>query len=134
MFVIDFTLTRRTIMAVESNDKNQLKGMLREFDIGQIQSVLNELKATMMPSANDFSNQGTRCNHGDDGFIDKEHFESNQEAVWGQNNLISAHFLTEGAEIQKAVAMVTLKEGYSGLSSGSGWGSGFLISDTLFMT
>jgi hypothetical protein len=134
MFVIDFNVTRRTIMAFESNDKNQLRGMLREFDINQIQSVLDELKATLMPTGKDFSNQGTLCRHGEDSFIDKEHFESNQEAVWGQNNLISAHFLTEGAEVQKAVAMVTLKEGYSGLSAGSGWGSGFLISDTLFMT
>ncbi|MFT6734797.1 MAG: hypothetical protein ACJAS9_002999 [Polaribacter sp.] len=74
MFVIDFTKTRRTIIAVESNDKNQLNSVLREFDIGQINSVLNTLKSTMMASANDFPNQGIRSNHGDDGFIDKEHF------------------------------------------------------------
>ena len=121
-------------MAIDSNDRKQLQSMLKEFDIAQVQAVLNEFKEDLMPKVQDFNNQGSLCSHGEDGAIDKEHFEQNQEAVWGQNNLISAHFLTEGAEVQKAVAMVTLKQSYSGLPAGNGWGSGFLISDTLFMT
>lgn len=117
-----------------TNDREQLKGILKEFDLGQAKAVLNELSSDLMPKVTDFKNQGERCTHGHEGCISKEEFERNQEAVWGDNNFLSAHFLTEGAEIQKAIAMVTLKVAKSGLPAGSGWGSGFLISNSLFMT
>ena len=87
-----------------------------------------------MPKVSGFQNQGEICSHGQDGCIGKEEFTESMEAVWGQNNLISAHFLTEGAEIQKAIAMVTLKVAKGSLQPGSGWGSGFLLSNSLFMT
>ena len=115
-------------------DKQQLQGILKQFDLGMAKAVLNELSADLMPKVSEFQNQGEKCAHGQDGCIGKEAFTESMEAVWGQNNLISAHFLTEGAEVQKAIAMVTLKVAKSGLSSGSGWGSGFLISNSLFMT
>lgn len=121
-------------MTRKTNDHEQLRGILREFDLKQAERVLAELKSERMPQCHNFDNQGKPCAHGEDGFIDRKHFEESQEAVYSQNNLLSAHFLTEGAEVQKAVAMVTLKESYSGLSAGSGWGSGFMVSDTLFMT
>lgn len=121
-------------MTKKTNDREQLKGILKEFDIGLAQQVLVDMCSDLMPTASEFSNQGKKCSHGEDGCVGKEQFMSAPEAVWGQNNLISAHFLTEGAQIQKAVAMVTLKVAKSGLPAGNGWGSGFLVSNSLFMT
>ena len=117
-----------------TNDKEQLKGILKEFDLGDAKVVLNELSSDLMPKVSEFNNQGEKCSHGHDGCISKEEFERNQEAMWGENNFLSAHFLTEGAEIQKAIAMVTLKVAKGRLPVGNGWGSGFLISNSLFMT
>lgn len=121
-------------MTKHTNDREQLKGILKEFDLGQARGVLDELCSDLMPTISEFMNQGEKCSDGQDGCIGKEEFMQNLEAVYGQNNLISAHFLTEGAEIQKAIAMVTLKVAKGGLPAGNGWGSGFLISNSLFMT
>lgn len=121
-------------MSYQSNDKEQLKGILKEFNLGQAKEVLNNLYSDLMPKVQKFNNQGEKCSHGQDSCIGQEEFAQDQEAMYGQNNFLSAHFLTEGAEIQKAVAMVTLKAPYSGLPKGSGWGTGFLISNSLFMT
>lgn len=121
-------------MTKQTNDREQLKGILKEFDLGQARGVLDELCSDLMPKVSEFNNQGEKCSNGQDGCISKQEFAQNQEAIWGQNNLISAHFLMEGAEVQKAIAMVTLKVAKNGLPAGKGWGSGFLISNSLFMT
>ena len=121
-------------MTKQTNDTEQLKGILKEFDLTQAKAVLHELTSDLMPKITDFKNQGEKCSHGQDSCVGKEEFGQNQEAMYDQNNFLSAHFLTEGAEIQKAIAMVTLKVAKSGLPAGSGWGSGFLISNSLFMT
>ena len=121
-------------MTRQSNDKQQLTGILKSFDIGLAKEVLDELVSDRMPKVSDFKNQGEKCSHGQDGCIGKEEFAHNLEAQYDQYNFLSAHFLAEGAEVQKAIAMVTLKVAKSGLPSGSGWGSGFLISNSLFMT
>lgn len=119
----------------KKTDREQLRGILKEFDLRDASAALDELRGTLMPSPTDFDNQGAECSSGEDGCIGREAFESGEfEAVWGQDNLIPAHFLSEGAEVQKTVAMVTLKVSHFGLPAGSGWGSGFLISDSLFMT
>lgn len=117
-----------------TNDMDQLKGILKEFDLGHAQAALNELSSDLMPKASEIYFEGEKCSNGQDSCIGKEEFEQGQEAMWGQNNFLSAHFLTEGSEIQKAIAMVTLKVTKSGLPAGNGWGSGFLISNSLFMT
>ena len=116
------------------SDKEQLKGILEEFELVEVKGVLDELVADEMPSCSKFKNQGKKCPPGVDGCIGKDEFEHNQEAVWGDTNFLSAHFLIEGSEIQKAIAMVTLKVAKGSLTAGSGWGSGFLISNSLFMT
>ena len=122
-------------MTVQTNDKAQLKGILKEFNLGQAREVLNELCSDLMPSVSGFDNQGEKCTPGQDGCIGRDEFLSSQhEMVIPEPNFLAAHFLTEGAEIQKAVAMVTLKTAMSGLPAGNGWGSGFLISNSLFMT
>lgn len=120
---------------MSKTDLDQLKGILKEFNPADAKKALDELAADKMPHSSGFTNQGEKCSHGQDCCIGKEEFTANLEAVWGQNNLLSAHFLTEGAQIQKAVAMVTLKVAKSAsLPAGSGWGSGFLVSNSLFMT
>ena len=121
-------------MTKQTNDRAQLKGILKEFDLGLARGVLDELSSDLMPKASEFKNQGEKCTHGQDGCIGKEEFAQNQEKMYDQNNFLSAHFLTEGAVIQKAIAMVTLKVAKGSLASGDGWGSGFLISNSLFMT
>lgn len=114
--------------------KKRLRGVMKEFSLGLADEVLDELKMDLMPKSTDFNNQGEKCEPGQDGFISKEQFESRHEAVYDQNNLLPVHFLTEGAIVQKAIAMVTLKVAKYGLAAGKGIGSGFLISDSLFMT
>ncbi|MCF6298941.1 MAG: serine protease [Thiomicrorhabdus sp.] len=122
-------------MTKKTKDTKQLEGILKEFDLGLAKSVLNKLSSDLMPQApKKFKNKGKKCSHGEDGCIGKKEFRQDQEAMYGQNNFLSAHFLTEGAEIQKAIAMVTLKVRKSGLPAGNGWGSGFLISNSLFIT
>jgi V8-like Glu-specific endopeptidase len=121
-------------MTEQKNDKVQLKGILKEFDLALAKAALSELNSELMPKVKDFKNQGEKCSPGQDSCIGEAEFLENQEAQYGQYNFLSAHFLTEGAEIQKAIAMVTLKVAKSGLPAGSGWGSGFLISNSLFMT
>ena len=119
---------------ITKTDVEQLKGILKEVNLRDAKKVLDELTADKMPHSSGFTNQGKECSPGQDCCIRKEEFAANQEAVWGQNNLLSAHFLTEGAQIQKAIAMVTLKVAHNGLPVGNGWGSGFLVSNSLFMT
>ena len=121
-------------MTIQRSDKEQLKGILEEFDLAQARAALDELCSDRMPGVPGWDNQGDECAAGHDGCIGHEEFLSNQEAMYGQNNFLSAHFLTEGSEIQKAIAMVTLKVARGELPAGSGWGTGFLISNSLFMT
>jgi len=115
-------------------DREQLQGILAQFDLVDLNAVLNDMRSNLMPKSESFANQGKKCSHGTDGFVERKESAGDLEAVWDQFNLLSAHFLTEGAQVQKTVAMVTLKQAYSGLSAGDGWGSGFLVSNSLFMT
>lgn len=115
-------------------DREQLGGILAQFDLMDVMAAVHEMRSDLVPQSKHFDNQGEECSHGKDGCIGREEFEAGAEAVWGQNNLISAHFLTEGSEVQKAVAMVTLKVSHAGLPAGNGWGSGFLVANSLFMT
>lgn len=121
-------------MTRQANDKEQLKGILKEFDVGLARTVLDDFRSDLMPKSSGFKNQGKKCSHGQDGCIGKKEYSESLEMVVGEPNFLSAHFLTEGAEIQKAVAMVTLKVAKAGLPAGNGWGSGFIISNSLFMT
>ena len=115
-------------------DKEQLRGIIDQFDLADVFELIGELRSDMMPSVAGFSDLGAKCQPGEDGFITREVTPEGQEAVWNDFNLLPAHFLTEGAQVQASVAMVTLKVAMGTLSSGDGWGSGFLVSNSLFMT
>jgi hypothetical protein len=117
-------------MAGQAEIKKQLKSMMKEYGLALTNQVRDELLDDLLPKSVNFTNQGEKCSPGQEGCVAL----ADMEAIWGQNNLLAAHFLTEGAAIQKAVAMVTLKVPSSGLPAGNGWGSGFLISNSLFMT
>lgn len=56
------------------------------------------------------------------------------ERIIDENDLLPVFFLKKGAEVQNAVGRVVLLEPVSGLPAGSGWGTGSLISHSLFMT
>ncbi|WP_258104987.1 serine protease [Marinoscillum sp. MHG1-6] len=120
---------------VEAQTK-QLKGILEEFNLGDVKTALGELVQDKLPHGIGWDDKvmGKKCKKHEDGCVDVQEYNENLEAVWDEFNLLPAHFLTEGAQVQKAVAMVTLKEGHNGLPAGNGWGTGFLISNSLFMT
>ena len=54
--------------------------------------------------------------------------------IGGQREFLPVAFLIVGAARQSAVGRVRLKQPHSGLLAGSGWGSGFLIAPSLFLT
>ena len=56
------------------------------------------------------------------------------ERIIGASNLLPVHFLEEGASVQRAVGRVALKQAHAGLPAGSGWGTGFLVSNSILMT
>lgn len=118
----------------DRTDKQQLRGILAEFNFMDISLALDNLRTELMPKPIDFKNRGKKCKHGEDGCIGEKEFADGLEAVWGIPNFLPAHFLSEGNVIQKAIAMVTLKVAHRGLPAGNGWGSGFLVSNSLFMT
>lgn len=118
----------------KKTDKQQLLGILSQFDIRDVTSALEEVNEGLMPKSKEFTNLGEKCSHGQDSCVGKAEFADGLEAIYDENNLLSAHFLTEGAQVQKAIAMVTLKSSHIGLPAGQGWGSGSLVSNTLFMT
>ena len=120
----------------QKTDTEQLRGILAAFNLEDITFAVDDVRSGLMAHTKflDSKKQGEKCAHGQNGCIGSKEFEAGLEAVWGQDNLLSAHFLSEGAEVQKTVAMVTLKESHVGLPAGNGWGSGFLVSNSLFMT
>lgn len=56
------------------------------------------------------------------------------ERIIDVRNFLPASFLVEGARRQAAVARIRLKKPHNGLPAGSGWGTGFLLSNSLFLT
>lgn len=56
------------------------------------------------------------------------------ERLIDESNLMPVWFLERGVAVQKAVARVVLTNSYRGLAPGRGWGTGFMVSDSLFMT
>ena len=84
---------------MSNSDFDQLKGILKEFNLAVAKKALDELVADKMPHSSGFKNQGEKCSHGQDCCIGREEFTTNLERVWDQNNLLSAHFLTEGAQM-----------------------------------
>lgn len=121
-------------MTAKREALQELMVIMKEHGVGKAMDAIAELTEDMMPKAPGDFDRGERCAWGQEACIGRDEFAIGREKVIQGPDFLSAHFLTEGAQIQKAVAMVTLKVPRSGLPAGSGWGTGFLISNTLFMT
>lgn len=119
----------------EQRTQEELKAVLEEFGHDKVEQVLKELSegTFCQKSISDFADPGKEVDVGHDCRIAPEEM-TEFERVVGVANFLPAHFLEEGALVQRAVARVTLTEGYVGLPAGSGWGTGFLVSPSLFMT
>ena len=122
-------------MSKEKTDVEQLKGILQQFSQNTIRKAVGELQeeAYLLKSYKDFDDPGSEVEVGEDRRVAIEDMRY-LERIIAEPNFLPVHFLEEGAVVQKAVARVTLTEDYSGLSAGSGWGTGFLVSPSLFMT
>lgn len=114
---------------MNKSDVEQLKGILAQFDRETIELAVNqntvpelqpyELKTSECPDP------GEELMIGSEGCIDIEEMGDLERLILPENNFLPAHFLEEGAVVQKPVARVR---------TSSGIGSGFLISPSLFMT
>ncbi|MDF1659420.1 MAG: serine protease [Verrucomicrobiales bacterium] len=80
---------------------------------------------------------GEKLTPGQDSFITIDMLSPQRgaaESKIGNANFLPAQFLVTGAEKQRSVARVTLKTFHQGLYPGAGWGTGFLVSETVFLT
>ena len=79
----------------------------------------------IMIYTNDIDDPGVELSEGQDCMVNIEEMAHVERIILPENNLLPVHFLEEGAIVQRAVARVNL---------GRGFGSGFLVSPTLFIT
>lgn len=127
-------------MSKKKTDYEQLKGILKEFDDETVFKVLREqeldtekLQQPMIKYTKDFpdKNRGPRSKEGDKNVVSREDYlaESKIEriiTVTGEEpDFLPVHFLECGWNFSKPVARVKV---------GFWWGSGFLVSRSLFMT
>ncbi len=89
--------------------------------------------APLQRSTNDVDDPGAELPVGTGGAVELDDLPDFERLV-GQNNQLPVHFLEEGVVVQRAVARVQLKEAFSGLPAGSGWGTGSLVSPSLLLT
>ena len=59
---------------------------------------------------------------------------SRLERIINESDLLPASFLVHGANVQRSVARVVLTEAFGDFPPGTGWGTGSLVSPSLFMT
>lgn len=118
-------------------DLEQLKGILEEFDDETITEVLlgreltvEKLEKPIMKKIKDFPKfkKGRKARVGTKGVVARtEYLEIKPlERLIDEGEFLPVHFLEEGATVQKAVARVRVP--------GYWYGSGFLVSKSLFMT
>lgn len=119
-------------------DTEQLKGILEEFDKETLHSVLrdlnikpDDLKQAIRKKIKDLpkTKRGKVSKVGDKNHVSKEAYVAAKpynERVIGEPDFKPVHFLECGWERQKPVARVHV--------TGYWWGTGFLVSRSLFMT
>ncbi len=129
---------------VKKSSKSEMasiKKMLEQYNLETVQEAINsnidELRNKAMEHSGAgcglLKDPGKKLKAGEDRCISKAEMLA-QEAVVGDPNFLAAHFLTEGAEIQRAVGRIALTQSHAGLPAGSGWGTGFMVSPTLLLT
>ena len=118
-----------------SNDLEQLVGILAQFDPSTIEQAFRLMTdgAPCHLAVGDTDDPGVETGVGEDGRVTLDEIPLLERMI-GVNNLLPAHFLEEGAIVQRAVARVALTESHGGLPAGAGWGTGFLVAPTIFIT
>jgi endonuclease G len=120
-------------MAVDERKVGELVEQLSgEYDTIEFEEALAQVRDGV-PAAQPYSSEtdvGPELRPGDDGVVRDDELGHLEAIIPLENNLLPAHFLTEGAQIQGAVAKVIVDPP----GSGSWSGSGFMVSRTLFMT
>jgi endonuclease G len=116
-------------------DREQLKGILGQFDRSVIDEVLNDylkkIPCGISKRRRDFPPPGSEVEVGTYGNRPLES-RSDIERIIDESNLLPVAFLEEGAVRQKAVARLPKISGTNPL--GTPWGTGFLVSKSLIMT
>lgn len=92
-----------------------------------------ESGAWLKKSLDEVADPGEPLAQGEGGRVDMAQMPA-IERIIADSNFLPAHFLEEGADIQRAVGRVTLKEAHAGLPAGNGWGTGFLVAPNILMT
>lgn len=108
-------------------DIEQLKGILSQFDSDVIRKALAELNDRPIYnqlSIRDMPSPGSALSEGEDGRIPTTQL-NDVERIILDSNLLPVHFLQEGAVVQRAIARVVAP---------SWLGTGFMVSDSLFLT
>ncbi|MFQ5962383.1 MAG: trypsin-like serine peptidase [Candidatus Methylomirabilales bacterium] len=114
----------------------KLQEILQDFGPEAIGAVVRNITegAHLRKSYKDFEDPGPEVDIGTDSRVAIADISNMERIINPDNNLLPVHFLEEGGLVQKAVARVTLTDPYGGLPAGSGWGTGFMVSPSLFLT
>ena len=109
------------------SDLQQLKGILAQFSEEVIQEAVKESseETYCQKSYRDFDDPGPEVEVGTESCVNLEEI-AYLERIIAEPNLLPVHFLEEGAVVQRAVARVRVP--------GLGYGTGYLVSPSLFMT
>ncbi len=118
----------------EKSDLEQLRGILSQFDEKTIQAAVGELGANKVcrKTIDDFPDPGRALKPGEDSVVPFDELSVMERLIGVERNLLPVHFLEEGAVVLRPVARVAFKGGGDPLQRG--WGTGFLVSESLFMT
>lgn len=112
-----------------SQDVDKLVEILESYDLREIDEALGRLRDGVpapQPEVGDLD-PGTELDAGDEGRVHLNQLIGFERIILPENNLLPAHFLTEGAEVQRAVAKVVV--------SPPGWvGTGSMVSPSLLLT
>lgn len=96
--------------------------------------VVTEGAPCHLKTATDVPDPGKEMKVGEEGRVRIEDLALLERIIPTENNLLPVHFLEEGALVQKAVARIAFAQSYNGYPTGSGYGTGFLVSPSLLMT
>lgn len=118
---------------------DKLKKVLPDLDAAKIKEVMAaqlDEGARTLRKTKDVKDPGPALPVGVGGRVDLDDLPKEERIIGGpgENNLLPVAFLEKGAVVQRSVGRVTLTVSHAGLSPGDGWGTGFLVGDSLFMT
>lgn len=104
-----------------------------EVAIANTAAIHSESGAWVQKQLDEVADPGVPLMEGEDGRVCMAEMVAIERIVQ-EENFLPAHFLVEGAVVQKAVGRVTLKEPHAGLPKGNGWGTGFMVAPSILMT